>query len=557
MTRQHRRMMTAAVLGLSMLAAACGSSGGGGTASGGTTGTTAGASGGNTKDTVDPGVQAGIKDALGGASTTAAASTGTTATATTVPAGPPQSMDDWNKLWTTQRAAIVKRITDNKWGLSADGKTITGAEGFTIDVSKCPAGWNNIEGITDTELKLGHTIAQSGTLAIYGQIANGMKAYFDVVNKTGIKDSTGKTRKITYIPKDDGYDAARTIPLVDELLDSEKVFTLITLGSPNTMKTYDKLNQRCVPQPIVMTGHPAWGDPVNHPWTTGQQLAYNTEAVVWGSIIEQKAAELKGSDGKITVSALVMNNDFGKAYIAGFKAWLAQTPIASQVNLQTETIEPTAPTITDPMTTLASKNPSVFIAMTAGTSCTQAITEASQNGLKEKAKMLFQPSVCVGNSFLGKDKVGGDGSASNGWFIVNGAAKTLESAAFDNDPWAKYARDQLTAAGIDWKKENTTLTGTNWAWDYEQIVQIASALNGGLTRANFMVALRAMDMTNPALVDGAKWNMNGNKDAYLTEAAQLVQYDSAKQVVTPVGPVIELSGKSTNCVWDQQAGTCK
>ena len=195
--------------------------------------------------------------------------------------------------------------------------------------------------------------------------------------------------------------------------------------------------------------------------------------------------------------------------------------------------------------------------MTAGTSCTQAITEASQNGLKEKAKMLFQPSVCVGNSFLGKDKVGGDGSASNAWYVVNGAGKTLESAAFDNDPWAKYARDQLTAAGIDWKKEVTTLTGTAWAWDYEQIVQIASALPGGLTRANFMVALRSMDMTNPSLIAGAKWNMNGNKDSYLTEAAQLVQYDSAKQQVTPVGPVIELSGKSTNCVWDQQAGTCK
>ena len=57
-----------------------------------------------------------------------------------------------------------------------------------------------------------------------------------------------------------------------------------TLGSPNTMKTYDKLNQRCIPQPLSMTGHPAWGDPVNHPWTTGLQLAYNTEAVLWGDV---------------------------------------------------------------------------------------------------------------------------------------------------------------------------------------------------------------------------------------------------------------------------------
>ena len=32
--------------------------------------------------------------------------------------------------------------------------------------------------------------------------------------------------------KDDGYDAARTIPLVDELIDSVKVFAIETAGSP-------------------------------------------------------------------------------------------------------------------------------------------------------------------------------------------------------------------------------------------------------------------------------------------------------------------------------------
>ncbi len=116
-----------------------------------------------------------------------------------------------------------------------------------------------------------------------------------------------------------------------------------------------------------MTGHPAWGDPVNHPWTTGSQLAYNTEAVLWGGFIEQHVDELSGSDGKITVAALVMNNDFGAAYDGGLKAWLAQSSIKDSINYVTETIEPTAPTMTDPMTTLAAKNPDVFIADDGGT----------------------------------------------------------------------------------------------------------------------------------------------------------------------------------------------
>ena len=89
-----------------------------------------------------------------------------------------------------------------------------------------------------------------------------------------------------------------------------------TLGTPNTLKMYDKLNQRCIPNPFAITGHPAWGDPVNHPWTTGAALAYSTEAILWGSFIEQRLDEFP--DG-VKVGALVMNNDFGKIYDAALQ----------------------------------------------------------------------------------------------------------------------------------------------------------------------------------------------------------------------------------------------
>jgi branched-chain amino acid transport system substrate-binding protein len=393
---------------------------------------------------------------------------------------------------------------------------------------------------------------------VYGQIATGWQLYLaDVNNAGGITDSEGKTRTFNLIFKDDGYDAARTIPLVDELIDSEKVFTMVTLGSPNTMKTYDKLNQRCIPQPLVMTGHPAWGDPDNHPWTTGEQMAYNTEAVLWGAFLEDHEDELAEGDGKITVAALVMNNDFGKAYDGGFKAWLAQTPIKDVIDYQTEVIEPSAPTITDPMTTLASKDPDVFIAMTAGTSCTQAVTEAAQNGLKESAKYVFQPSVCKANSFVGKDKVGGDGSASDAWWVVGGGTKAMESQAFDDDPWAIATRKRLEAAGIDWHTNPTYLTGAGrWGWTVEQMFKIAAELDGGLTRVNLMVALRNLDMTAPFMLEGARFNLDGNKDAYLTEASEFGRYDYTKQAFIQQGELIELSGKSSNCAWSQASGTC-
>ena len=119
----------------------------------------------------------------GGAATTAttAASSGTTA----APVAQPTSMDGWEPLWTNERAAIVKRIKDNKWGKSADGKTITGPEGYTIDLTKCPAGWSETEGLTDTEIKFGQTLPQSGPAADYGNVGKGMAAIFERLQRQG------------------------------------------------------------------------------------------------------------------------------------------------------------------------------------------------------------------------------------------------------------------------------------------------------------------------------------------------------------------------------------
>ena len=248
------------------------------------------------------------------------------------------------------------------WRRPADGKTILGPEGFKIDLTKCPAGWSNTEGVTDTEIKIANHSPYSGTLADAGNIPKGAGALGKYYSDQGVfKDSTGKTRKINLVSKDDGYDPARTIPIVDEFLDSEKAFALWGLGSANVLKTYDKINQRCVPHPFAVTGHPAWGDPVNHPWTTGILFAYNTEAVLWGSLGDDHFAELKGADGKVTVAALIMNNDFGKAYDGGFKNYLATSKNKANINYVTEVFEPQAPTIKDPMTNFAAKSPAMFI----------------------------------------------------------------------------------------------------------------------------------------------------------------------------------------------------
>jgi ABC-type branched-subunit amino acid transport system substrate-binding protein len=495
-----------------------------------------------TAATVDSGVRSGVEELET-----------TTSAAEATP--DPTTIEGWETLWEEERAAIVSRIKENGWGLQADGTTVTGPEGFTIDLSKCPAGWSNTEGLTDTEIKIGHPTALSGTLADYGNISRGEVAILQHYSDEGFFiDSEGKDRKVNVVLKDDGYDPARTIPLVDELLDSERSFAIQTLGSPNTMKTYDKLNERCVPNPLPITGHPAWGDPVNHPWTTTAGFAYNTEAVLWGSFIEERIDELGGS---VKVAALVMNNDFGKSYDSAFRAYIEQSPQAANIEFVTETIEPSAPTVNDPMTTLTAEDPDVFIGMTAGVSCTQAVIAAAENGLKESADYLFMPSTCKASSFVGKDKVGGDGTATDGWWIFGGGLRDINSTAEDGNVFIQWARERLQEQGIDPKTSGSFSNGVAVGWAYAQALKIAGELDGGLTRVNLITAFRALDMTNPMLLTGIRFNMNGNADAYVIEGSDVSRWSAAEQRWVPESGVIDLSGRSSNCAWDQAAGVCK
>src|SRR5690606_35502745 len=158
------------------------------------------------------------------------------------------SMEEWEALWAEERAAVVARIQDNGWGTSADGKTLTGPGDFSVDLGACPTGWSDTEGLTDTEIKIGYPLPQSGPAAESAGLGYSQQALFNHYNAEGaFTDANGKTRNVTMVLRDDAYDAARTIPLVDELIDSVRVFAVETTGSPSTLRTYDKLNERCIP----------------------------------------------------------------------------------------------------------------------------------------------------------------------------------------------------------------------------------------------------------------------------------------------------------------------
>ncbi|MPY93182.1 MAG: ABC transporter substrate-binding protein [Acidimicrobiia bacterium] len=483
------------------------------------------------------------------ATTGAAGASSTTSSSAGRSGDQPTSMQEWEALWDEERAAAVDRIEQNGWGTSADGTRAVGPEGFVIDLGACPEGWSDTEGLTDSSIKVGYVLAQSGPAAAGGGLARAEDALFQHYASTGgYVDSEGKARTVEMVVRDDAYDAARTIPLVDELIDSEKVFLVQTSGTPPTLRTYDKLNQRCIPQPLTGSGHSGMGDPVNHPWTTNAGFSYGTEAIIWAAFIEQRLDEF---GGKAKVAFLKINNEGGAAWEAAFEAYIDQSDHRDDIDYVFESHEPTAATITEQMTTLAAFDPDFFFVASTGTPCSQVLTEAAQNGMKESVKYKFLASTCKATGSVTEEQAG---DTSDGWWSAGGGGKDLASPAFDGDPWVEAARGWLSDAGHDYEEPIMSL-GMSYAWTLHQGLMIGGALPGGLTRSNLMIALRTMDMTNPNLMPGIRFNMNGNADAFLLEGSEIARWSVDDQAWI-VDEVIDLSGRTSNCAWDTSAGAC-
>ncbi len=460
------RSSVVVAVGLGLVASACGSSSGGGAATTANTGTTA----------------------AGAATTTASAATTAAGAATTAGA-------------TTTKAAA----TGVKYGKQADG-TYLGKGDFKIDPKKCPSDWNATQGITDKEINLFMSLPKSGPLAGFGLIADGATSYFKYVNDNG---GVGG-RSIVLESKDDVYQADKTKANVDEAIAAKKHAALfVTLGTPNNLAVWDTTNKECFPQLLNGTGAAQWGDVDNHPWTTGMQIDYTTEAILWAEWIKKEFP----SGAK--VGAVTFNSDFGKSYDKGFKTAIKGTNIELVVD---ELHEANAPNLTNQFTNIEAKKPDVILIQTSGAFCTQALAEIEKRALTAKVMMsgtcgslsqFFKPLLDQG--LTGKDT-----------YIIQ-TFKDVNDPEWANDDFVKLFHSTVKAQGLD-DKQSTYATGWIFAWFMTEILKEAATYEGGLNRANIMLAARGIDKTMPFSLPGLTNKMEGIKDGYMVEGGRVAKY---------------------------------
>ncbi len=358
------------------------------------------------------------------------------------------------------------------------------------------------DGVTDTEIKIGNTNPYSGPASAYAQIAKTIDAYFKSVNDAGGVNG----RKIKFISLDDGYNPAKTVEIVRQLVEQEKIFALFQpLGTPCNTAIHKYMNQRKVPQLYVATGASKWGDPKNFPWTMGFQPDYHTEGVIYAKHI---LANVK--DPKIAV--LHQNDDYGRDYLGGFKEGLGKN--ADKI-VRVVTYEATDPTVDSQVIQLKDSGANVFFNVTAPKASAQAIRKA--------ADIDWKPVHYLNNISASVAAVMKPAGFDNAQGIIT-AAYIMDAT---DKKWDDNEEMKAWRAWMDKHMPQANKADANHIYGYAVAVLMTETLKrcgNDMTRANLMKQAASFQKYRlPLLLPGITVNTSPT-DFYPIQAVQLQRF---------------------------------
>jgi branched-chain amino acid transport system substrate-binding protein len=358
-------------------------------------------------------------------------------------------------------------------------------------------------GASDTEIKLGHCGPYSGPASAYGVIGKGIEAYWKSVNDAGGING----RKINFITLDDGYSPAKTVEVVRQLVEQDKVLCLFnTLGTPSNTAIQKYMNQKKVPQLYVATGASKWGRPKEFPWTMGYQPDYHTEAVIYAKHIQANIKDAK-------VGVLMQNDDFGKDYVDGFKEGLGKD--AGTVIAKLVTYEVTDPTVESQIIQLKDSGANVFFNVATPKFAAQAIRKA--------ADISWKPAQYMTNVSASVSSVMKPAGFDNGQGII--------TAAYLKDPtdkrWDDDAEMKTWRAWMDKYMPGANQGDANYVYAYSVsflMQQTLAKCGDTLTHDNVMKqAANFQKLRVPMLLPGITVSTSPT-DYYPIQAVQLQRF---------------------------------
>ena len=358
-------------------------------------------------------------------------------------------------------------------------------------------------GVTDKEIKLGHTNPYSGPLSAYGVLGQAEATYWKSVNDAGGVNG----RKINFITYDDNFSPPKTVEMVRKLVENDQVFAIFgLLGTPTNTVVQKYLNQKKVPQLFIASGASKFGNPKEYPWTMGWQPDYHTEAAIY-------AKHILASNKNAKIGILWQNDDSGKDFIGGFMAGLGKENEKKVV--ASVSYEVTDPTVDSQIIQLKSAGADVVFIEAAPKAAAQAIRKIADLGW---TPVRYLPNI----------------SAS--------IAGVLKPAGLDISKGIITAQYLKDATDPQWANDADLKEWKAWMGKYIPAGNLAESLNvagyavaatmheclkrcgDDLTRANLMKQAASMkNLVVPLLLPGIKINTSPT-DYYPIQSVQLARF---------------------------------
>lgn len=245
-------------------------------------------------------------------------------------------------------------------------------------------------GVTADEIRIGSCSALTGPANFLGtQMTVGGETYLEEVNAAGGVHG----RKIRLIKRDDGYEPARTIRCVNQLIQKDKVFAMgFFVGTPTGAKAAPMAENKKVPLVGLFTGAELLRNPVKH-WVMNVRASYYDET---RAMIENLVAL-----DKDRIAVFYQEDAFGKAVLSGVEIALnkyGKKPIALG-RYKRNTMD-----IADGLASIRSSNPDAIVMVGTYAPLAKFVRESKAQGMDS----LFLNVSFVGTEAFAKD-VGRDG----------------------------------------------------------------------------------------------------------------------------------------------------
>ncbi|GII25062.1 ABC transporter substrate-binding protein [Planosporangium mesophilum] len=396
----------------------------------------------------------------------------------------------------------------NSKSQSTGGSTDSGSASgtFTVSTNGCPADATKELAAGET-IKIGTSQPLSGPLASAGLGINGVRAYFERINRAGGING----HKLELVAKDDAFDAARAVSNAQAFTGPEKVFAnLMQVGTPAIRATQPIYEAACVPQLWAIATSATLGhDPAGHRWTAN---------VIPPAPVESKAIAdyIAQTKPGASVVELVGPEDLAKDFHASFPK--AAKDAGLKV-LDPQTVPAGATSVETQVAAMVAAKPDAVFLETQPNYCPGFLTALARSGYKG---IIAVNSSCNGaGQWISPVDPAGDG------LVTPMFRKDPADPRYKDDPAMQEYLKDLEAIGASKNAPvGNVLDGYNHAVLLVQNLKDAAAMKGGLTRANLMTAAWNTKISRPLELEPNNATA-GPDDPYLVESGEIVQYSAA------------------------------